>query len=181
MRNESPDIFSHGFRVAAFADLLGRGLQLSERELENLRRGCFLHDVGKVMMPDGILAKPQPLNEKERKTLELHAVLGDLIVSGISGLDPSIAKTVRSHHERWDGTGYPDRLRGEDIPLYARICRIADAFDHMLQEIAIHTNSREVLIEARSRLKQGCAKQFDENLVTVFLNIPDDKLGVYSG
>ena len=93
--------------------------------------GFLLHDVGKIGIPDGILLKPGPLSPAERRKMETHTVLGEAMLSGVVFLKGEGLKIVRSHHERWDGRGYPDGLAGDEIPLGARIFAVADALDAM--------------------------------------------------
>ncbi|GGA45794.1 HD-GYP domain-containing protein [Paenibacillus physcomitrellae] len=178
LRETSEDIFLHSYRVASVAELMGEKLELSDKELGDLRRGCFLHDIGKVMIPPDVLHKTGPLSDGENMMLELHPVLGELIVSTVEGLGPDVWATVGSHHERWDGAGYPNRLKGERIPLYARICRIADAFDHLLLERTVH--KRKALEEAKSQLKQGSNQEFDAYLISIFLTLTNEMLSIYS-
>src|SRR5438477_4384984 len=93
--------------------------------------GFLLHDVGKIGIPDGILQKPGPLSAAERRRMQTHTVLGEAMLSGVAFLQGEGLKIVRSHHERWDGRGYPDELSGSDIPIGARIFSVADALDAM--------------------------------------------------
>jgi putative nucleotidyltransferase with HDIG domain len=178
LKTSREEIFSHSSRVAALAEMLGSELHLSGDQLSDLRRGCFLHDIGKVMIPDRIVNSTAELTDQEQQELELHPLLGESIVLAMEGLKNTVAETVRSHHERWDGSGYPDQLKGTDIPLHARICSIANAFDHMLQERTVH--KREALQEAKSKLKQGRDSVFDADLVSLFLTLPDEMLSIYS-
>jgi putative nucleotidyltransferase with HDIG domain len=106
------------------------GLSAEERRLVEL--GALLHDVGKLTVPDGVLTKPGPLNELEWGAVRRHAALGEQLLSHIVDL-PDVLAVVRSHHERWDGAGYPDGKRGEEIPLPARIVAVADAFQAMIE------------------------------------------------
>jgi putative nucleotidyltransferase with HDIG domain len=120
--------YGHSLRTAFFSVLLGRLLRLSQDELVTLKRAAFLHDIGKVHIPDRILKKPEPLTAGEWKIMRHHAVLGYAMLSAVPGLS-HVANIVLAHHERYDGSGYPHRLEGEDIPLGARICAVADCFD----------------------------------------------------
>ena len=120
--------YGHSLRTAFYSMLLGRVLRLSPDELVTLKRAAFLHDIGKVHIPDRILKKPEPLTEGEWKIMRHHAVLGYAMLSAVPGLS-MVANIVLAHHERYDGSGYPHRLEGEDIPLAARICAVADCFD----------------------------------------------------
>jgi putative nucleotidyltransferase with HDIG domain len=118
----------HSGRVAALAVEIGRELGLDEAELKALAYGGLLHDVGKIGIPDTILDKPKPLAPEEMDLMRAHPVIGAEILHGVEFL-AAAALAVRGHHERWDGSGYPDGLAGEDIPLVARIVNAADTYD----------------------------------------------------
>ncbi len=118
----------HCERLALISVQLGRALELSQAELLALYRGGFLHDIGKISVPDAILRKPGPLSEQEWEIMRAHTVRGEEICRPLKTLAP-VLPIIRSHHERWDGSGYPDGLRGQQIPLPARILQIADIFD----------------------------------------------------
>jgi putative two-component system response regulator len=118
----------HCRRLSHYALRLGRALQLSPRELHALRIGGVVHDIGKLAVPDLILRKPAPLNEQEWTIMRQHPIVGERMCSRIAGLRPALP-IVRHHHERWDGSGYPDHLVGDGIPLIARIVQIVDVFD----------------------------------------------------
>jgi putative nucleotidyltransferase with HDIG domain len=124
----------HTDRVAAMAEKLGRELGMSETELRDLRWGAYLHDVGKLTIPDAILLKPGKLTPEEFSTMKTHAPLGDNLVRNLPFVPPAARQVVRHHHERWDGRGYPDGLAGEYIPLSARIFAICDVFDALCSE-----------------------------------------------
>src|SRR5205814_6217080 len=119
----------HTKRVKKYALMLGAQLGLSADDLDLLETGTPLHDIGKIGIDDAILRKPGKLTPEEFDEMKTHTTKGEAIVSLIPDLDPRIRPIVRSHHERWDGAGYPDRLKGEDIPLLARIVAVVDAFD----------------------------------------------------
>jgi HD-GYP domain-containing protein (c-di-GMP phosphodiesterase class II) len=120
----------HAERVTAYALEIGRRLALDDDELHDLYLGAILHDVGKIGIHEDILAKPEALTDAERREISRHPVAGAGIVEKIDTLR-HLRQTVLSHHERWDGSGYPQGLNGEDIPLHARIVAVADAFDAM--------------------------------------------------
>nr|WP_243455108.1 HD domain-containing phosphohydrolase [Meiothermus sp. CFH 77666] len=124
----------HTDRVAALAEQLGRALGMSETELRDLRWGAYLHDVGKLTIPDAILLKPGKLTPEEFSTMKTHAPLGDDLVRNLPFVPPAARQIVRHHHERWDGRGYPDGLAAENIPLSARIFAICDVFDALCSE-----------------------------------------------
>ncbi len=125
---KDPYTRGHSQRVAALAVEIGRELALSPEALQALEYGGVLHDIGKIGMPDAILAKVDPLTQDERDMARAHPRIGAEIVSGVSFL-ASAAPAIRHHHERWDGGGYPDGLAGEGIPLVARIVNAADTWD----------------------------------------------------
>ncbi|WP_337926697.1 HD-GYP domain-containing protein [Paenibacillus caui] len=178
LRALNEEIYSHCIRVAILAEKMGKELNLSEEQLRNLTRGCFLHDIGKVMVPGELLNKVRRLNEREREALDLHPVLGEFIVSAMDGINTEVIQTVRSHHEQWDGNGYPDRLEGEQIPLFSRICSIVSVFDNMLSERKMH--KRKAMELAKSKLRRASGILFDAELVSLFLSLPDEMLDIYS-
>ena len=136
---------------------------------ESTAYGFLLHDVGKIGIPDGILLKPGPLSLAERRKMETHTVLGEAMLSGVVFLKGDGLKIVRSHHERWDGRGYPDGLVRDEIPLGARIFAVADALDamtsHRPYRRAMSWNAAHVeILEQRKR-------QFDPDVVDAFVTI----------
>jgi putative two-component system response regulator len=123
----------HCQRLAAYGSLLGRSLGLSDEDVAALSLGGFLHDVGKVGIPDAILLKPDRLTPPEYDVMKRHATIGDRLCGKLRSLRRA-RSIVRHHHERLDGTGYPDGLRGDAIPLLAQITAIADVFDALTTE-----------------------------------------------
>jgi putative two-component system response regulator len=122
----------HCDRLARYAVAVGRALGMDETGLRDLRLGGYLHDLGKIAVPDQILLKPGPLDPSERSRMQSHAGTGADLVAGLRTLE-GVRPIMRHHHERWDGSGYPDGLRGEAIPLGARVISVVDVFD------ALHT------------------------------------------
>lgn len=118
----------HGRRVAQYARLIAAAMELPQAEVDAVGEAALLHDLGKIGMPDRILAKPDRLTDEEFGVVQQHPVAGADILRSIAPLR-RYAMAVRHHHERFDGNGYPDRLRGSDIPLAARIIAVADTFD----------------------------------------------------
>lgn len=129
------DTGAHTRRVGEMAYRLGRRLSLDEGELETLRRAAPLHDVGKIGISDQILLKPGSLTDEEYEAMKRHTLIGEQILSGSRfPVLETAAEIARSHHENWDGSGYPDGLEGEAIPLNARIVAIADVFDSLTHD-----------------------------------------------
>ena len=118
----------HCQRLAAYASALGRALELDGDDIAALHRGGFLHDIGKVGIPDAILLKPARLTPDEYETMKRHAIIGERLCGELRSLR-RVKPIVRHHHERLDGSGYPDRLKGDAIPLFAQIMGIVDVFD----------------------------------------------------
>jgi len=123
----------HTGNLPDFAAKLGQNLGMAEEELEELRLGCLLHDIGKVAIPDRILLKPGCLNAEETEMIRQHPVTGEKICAPLKSLR-RILPIIRHHHERMDGSGYPDGLRGEEIPLPARVLQIADVYDALIKD-----------------------------------------------
>jgi putative two-component system response regulator len=118
----------HSDRLVAYAEQLGESLGFGEEDLKDLRLACWLHDIGKISVPESILLKPGPLNAEETKMIREHPVIGERMCAPIKSLR-SILRVIRHHHEKMDGSGYPDGLSGEAIPLKARILQIVDIYD----------------------------------------------------
>jgi len=132
---EAKDAYTgnHAQTIAEFAVAVGERIGLSGRELRAVRMGALLHDVGKIGIPESILNKPGPLTDDEFSVMKRHTVIGADIISGIPGLEEVVA-LVRSSHERWDGSGYPDGLRGTDVPRGAYVIAVCDAYHAMTED-----------------------------------------------
>ena len=128
VEDRDPDLSLHCQRLSLIAAAMGVALQLPAHDILTLQRGGYLHDIGKISIPDRILFKPGPLTPDEWEVMKSHTVRGEKICMGIKSLVP-VLPIVRSHHERWDGLGYPDGLRSEQIPILARILQLADIYD----------------------------------------------------
>jgi HD-GYP domain-containing protein (c-di-GMP phosphodiesterase class II) len=123
----------HSRSVVDLAIRVARHLGLDEHEVQEVEHVALLHDVGKVGIPDGVLLKPGPLTEGEMEVVRCHSIIGARIVGSVAGLS-HVAPLIRSGHERWDGTGYPDRLYGAEIPIHSRILAVCDAYDAMTSD-----------------------------------------------
>ncbi len=121
----------HCQRLAAYSMALGRMMGLPAADIRSLHRGGYLHDIGKISIPDAILFKPGTLTDDEWELMRQHTLAGERICMPMKSL-AGVLPIIRNHHERWDGSGYPDGLRGEDIPLLARILQIADIYDALV-------------------------------------------------
>lgn len=163
----------HAQRVARYMDLLARELRAANVDVRTLRRGALLHDLGKIGIPDEILRKTGELDGSEWRVMKRHPAYGARILAGIPYLSGA-AEIVRHHHEHFDGSGYPDGLAGEDIPLGARIFSLADALDAMTSD---RPYRRAMSLEdAISEIERCSGKQFDPVMVNAFLRIPIDRL-----
>jgi response regulator RpfG family c-di-GMP phosphodiesterase len=159
---------AHSQRVQSYATALA--VAVGEEDVvrdPSTPYGFLLHDVGKIGIPDGILQKPGPLSPAERRRMQTHTVLGEAMLSGVAFLKGEGLKVVRSHHERWDGRGYPDGLGGDEIPLGARIFAVADALDAMTS----HRPYRRAMSwrSARSEILHQRKRQFDPYVVDAFV------------
>ena len=157
----------HVHRVQIYATGLARLFGLSEPELEALKAGALLHDIGKLAVPDYILNKPGPLTPAEFDKMKVHTIVGAEILERV-GFPYPVVPVVRHHHERWDGRGYPDGLRGDEIPMTARILTLSDCFDAVRED----RNYRDAMTrdQAIEMLKEGSGTVFDPNVVLTFLD-----------
>ena len=160
----------HAERVAAYGLEIARALQLSLADDPAIEFGFLLHDVGKVAIADAILFKPGPLTAEERAVMELHPVIGSQIVAEIEFLGDAAA-VVRSHHEHWDGSGYPDGLAGEEIPLAARVFSVADVLDALTTDRPYRPAT--TIGYARTMITSESGTQFDPRVVDAFKAIDD--------
>jgi HD-GYP domain-containing protein (c-di-GMP phosphodiesterase class II) len=160
----------HAERVAAYGLEIARKFPEELILTPELEFGFLLHDVGKVAIPDAILYKPGALDEHERTLMSRHPVIGSEIVQGIEFLAEA-ADVVRSHHERWDGTGYPDHLAGTDIPLAARVFAVADVLDALTTDRPYRPACS--LRYARAMITADSGTHFDPRVVDAFNTIDD--------
>ncbi|MET0602165.1 MAG: HD domain-containing phosphohydrolase [Baekduia sp.] len=168
LREREPDLHEHLHGVASLAREVARAFDLSAEELDTIVRAAELHDVGKVAVPDAILHKPARLDPAERKIIERHSEVGERILAVAPALRP-VARLVRASHERWDGTGYPDGLAGEEIPLGARVVAVCDAFDAMTTDRPYQAGTDAD--SALEELVRHAGTQFDPAVVAVFARL----------
>ena len=160
---------SHSLNVTRYSMLLGEHLGLDEEELRVLSQGALMHDLGKIGIPDNILKKPGVLDESEFEIIKQHPMMTSEILDTLDTSD-HFAAIARSHHERWDGTGYPDGLNGEDIPLLARIVAIADAWDAMTSNRVYRDAMNEDIVLDIFEREQDSG-QWDPYLVGKFIKL----------
>jgi HD-GYP domain-containing protein (c-di-GMP phosphodiesterase class II) len=166
---KDPYTRGHSERVAFYAKTLATSLnRFTKPELTSFYYACLLHDIGKVSIPDAILMKPGRLTAEEYEVIKTHPDVGTDAIRRVDGLNMSI-EVIKYHHERWDGTGYPEQLKGKDIPLLARVVTIADAFDAMTSSRSYR--SALSVEDAYSRIVEGKGSQFDPELVEAFQKI----------
>ncbi len=158
----------HSQRLAAWAEATARELGCSDEEIEAVRWGALLHDIGKLGVPDHILQKPGPLDEEEWAIMRQHPEIGARIVAPVRRL-AHVAPIIRHHQEHWDGTGYPDGLRGEAIPLGARVLAVVDAYGAMIDD-RVYRKAR-THAEAVAELRRCAGTQFDPQVVEAFLRV----------
>lgn len=158
----------HSQRVAVYSVEMGQMLNFDEERLETLRLGALLHDIGKVAVPDDVLLKPGALDDDEFKTMKRHPMAGDRILSAIPGLR-DMADIARSHHEKWDGTGYPLGVSGDSIPLEARICAIADAYDALITKRSY--KKAMPIAKALEIIENDAGTHFDPELARTFVHM----------
>jgi diguanylate cyclase (GGDEF)-like protein/putative nucleotidyltransferase with HDIG domain len=168
VETKDPYTYGHSKRVNIYAVALAERIGLSPDEVSVLSVAALLHDIGKVGIPDKVLNKKGKLNKEDWEAIKAHPKLGANIISNIPKLAPSV-NSILYHHERWDGSGYPEGLKGEEIPIEARILAIADSFEAM-------TSARPYrpalsLEEVVTELRQGAGLQFDPKLAEVFISI----------
>jgi cyclic di-GMP phosphodiesterase len=162
---------AHSQRVQQYATELAREIDTTLLEDPSTEYGFLLHDVGKIGIPDRILQKPKPLTAPEERLMRTHTVLGEQVLSGVAFLHGEGLRVVRSHHERWNGDGYPDGLAETDIPLSARVFAVADALDAMTSDRPY----RRALPwpQAGHELVEQSGRQFDPVVVAAFLDVED--------
>ena len=170
---EARDAETHGHseRVVTFSLRLGREYGLTSAEMKALEFGSLLHDIGKIGVPDAILRKPAKLTEEEWERMREHPLHGQQILRGIKFLTGA-ARVVAQHHEKWDGSGYPLGLKGEDIDVCARIFSVADAFDAITSD-RVYRKGRSYEV-ALAELDEWAGRQFDPKIVEAFHRVPPE-------
>lgn len=165
-------VFGHAKRVTLFTIAIAQAMGLSREKIAVIARGAFLHDIGKMAVSETILRKTGPLTPQETEKMREHCLMGCQLLRKIPFLSGEPADIVYAHHENFDGSGYPRGLKGDQIPLGARIVAIANTLDSITSDLP-HRPGRS-LSSAREELQRGSGRQFDPEVVSVFLELPDN-------
>lgn len=168
----------HSRRVTEMSVLIGRRMGLTDEELVDLRRGALIHDIGKVGIPDSILFKDGPLTAEERRIMERHPVMAYEMFKDIPFLERSLPVALH-HHERWDGRGYPYGLKGEKIPLFARIFALADVWDALRSDRPYRAAWTEETVRAHIGSLSG--SHFDPQVVDIYLSLSEEEIAAIRG
>ncbi len=167
---KDPYTHGHSLRVTLYSLILAKELGLSDKNLEEIELAGLLHDIGKIAIPQSILCKPGKLTDEEFAIMKSHPENSEKLISSIKKLQ-GITNWLKAHHEKWDGTGYPEHLKGEEIPVSARIIALADTYDAMTSTRSYRKAlEHEVAIE---EIKRCSGTQFDPNLAALFIQLGD--------
>ncbi len=169
VEGRDPELGQHCERIAVMCAAMGVSLGLRPQDILALQRGGYLHDVGKVVIPDSILFKPGRLTSEEWCVMEGHTARGEKICSGMRSMS-AVLPIIRHHHERWDGSGYPDKLKGEEIPLLARILQVADIYD-ALTTVRAYKPAMSPENAIRTLREEAARGWRDQRLVELFSDI----------
>jgi putative two-component system response regulator len=169
LESRDPYTKGHSVRVGELSKLFGEYLGLNEREQEYLRKAGYLHDIGKIAMSQQVLQKADKLTDEEMSTLRKHVIVGEEICRPLDSMK-SVLSTIRYHHERWDGTGFPEGLKGDQIPLMARVLSIVDSFDAMLSSRPYRAkrSMKEAIAIMKGERQSG---QWDPSLIGYFVDM----------
>ena len=165
------DAAGHAQRVTLYALEMARRMGCSPEEMDNLERAARIHDIGKIGIPDAILLKPGRLTAEETEVMKAHVQIGYQIVSRLGFMTAS-AEIVLTHHERWDGDGYPQGLRGDAVPLGTRIFTVADTLDAITTDRPYRRAASYAV--ARAEIERESGRQFDPRVVQTFLAVPQE-------
>ncbi|SFL12196.1 HDIG domain-containing protein [Paenibacillus sp. 1_12] len=177
LKKKDLDTYEHSIRVGRMAESIAFYFGFNEAKTNHLVKGCYLHDIGKIGIPQNILSKSTGLDPDEWETMKKHPSLGAEMLQAYASVDQEIIDIITYHHERLNGEGYPYGLVGEQIPELARWCSIIDSFDCMLSDRPYR--KRLSLQEAQNELLLQSDKQFDKYMVNMLLNLPDIALNMY--
>jgi HD-GYP domain-containing protein (c-di-GMP phosphodiesterase class II) len=168
LRLTRPETYAHSVRVSRISRTIGRAYGFDDARLKQLCYAAFLHDVGKILVPEAVLNRPRKPTPTELFILHKHPSFGALLASYFN-LPASLRIRTQHHHERWDGRGYPQKLAGQDIPLMARIVQVADTYDAMVSDRPYRKALTHEVAAKELRKEEG--KQFDPHVIEAFLDI----------
>ena len=174
LKQNHPHTYLHSINVANYSVSLGERLNLNKSDLEKLKLIGLLHDIGKLNIPNDILKKPGKLTDEEFEVIKSHPIYSVKLLKRAGFTDEEVLRSIKAHHERIDGTGYPRSLKGNQILLFAKIVSIADSFEAMTSDRCYR--SRQDLDYAREELIKGAGKQFDKEIVNVFIDLIDKEI-----
>lgn len=171
LKKKDREIYNHSLRVAEIAEMIASYLHLDKKQTYQLVNGCWLHDIGKLLIPIQFMKKTGSFSPIERTILKRYPTFGAESLRALNKIDGHIIDIVELHHERWDGQGFPYGLRGQDIPVFARICAIVDSFDNMVKVLPYHKklSSRE----AKEQLLMDAGTLFDPYYVHICVSLFD--------
>jgi putative nucleotidyltransferase with HDIG domain len=167
------DTYEHAYRIAETALEVAYSLDLTQEETGLVYLAALLHDIGKITIPRAILQKSGPLDEHEQQVMRLHPQIGEYMLTQAGGVFGRLASIVVTHHERWDGHGYPFGLAGEDIPLAGRILTVVDSFDAMTS--ARVYQKPQSMVVACAEVERCAGSQYDPRVVAAFLSTYDTR------
>jgi putative nucleotidyltransferase with HDIG domain len=173
VENRDPYLKGHSARVLAYAQQIATALELSQPQMGALQIAARLHDIGRIALPESAVNHLEPLTEEQRDIVQQHPAAGAEFLKPLEFLG-EVGDIIRAHHESYDGTGYPDRKAGNEIPMVARILTVADTFDAMTS-LRPHRQPLS-LEEAKSHIRRVSGEQFDPQVVKAFLSLSDDVL-----
>lgn len=171
LKQNHPHTYLHSINVANYSVLLGQKLGLDNESIEKLKIIGLFHDIGKLNIPNTILKKPSKLTDEEYEVIKNHPIYSVELLKRAGFTDEEVLRSIKAHHERIDGTGYPEGLNGSIIPFLAKITAISDSFEAMTSNRCYR--SMQDLDYAREELIKGEGKQFDLKLVNVFIDLID--------
>jgi len=177
LQRKHEETYRHCVRVAWLGEKLAQALEWDAVTSSMLVRGCFIHDLGKLLVPNGLLDNIHPLTDEQWSLIRKHPEYGVELITNGTELGEEIVQLVLHHHERWDGNGYPYRLRGIGIPLLARACSVVDAFDSMLSPRPYRR--KRTVSDAVLELEKNAGVQFDPWIVERFMPLAKEAASIY--
>jgi len=166
---------SHAAEVAAIAEKIARSSGLAEEQLHTLKAAAMLHDIGELLLPREIFRSQMPLNDEQLLLMRTHPLLGELHLKNNMDTPNEVPAVIRWHHERWDGLGYPDNLKGDEIPVLARILTLSDAISAMQSGRAYRGKKYALKSDIDREISRQAGLQFDPELVKAWLQISETK------